>query len=346
MPINAPIEYFKAEEKFKSAKTKEEKIRALEEMLRFLPSHKGTENLRAQLRKRLAKLRAKEERKAVHKPKFSIKKEGAAQVCLIGLTNSGKSTLLKQLTGVEVEIASYPYTTKEPVIGMMDYGDVKVQLVEIPSTFSKDVMSIVRNCDGIVLVLDGRKDLNEQKDELLRILEENKIRVNEEPKDIRVEKRGSGGIEIRGEERIKGDLEEVKEILQASGYNNCLLVVNEDVTIDDIMDALDKSLVYKNAVFVVTKTQTDRVNEIKKEIWHMLELIRVYTKPRIGKVEKKPLTIPVGSTIRDMIKKLGKDGWIKTFRFARVWGSSVKHGVGKVGLDHVLEDGDVVEIHA
>jgi len=344
MPINAPIEYFKAEKKFKSAKTKEEKIEALEEMLRFLPTHKGTENLRAQLRKRLAKLRKKREVKISPKPKFSIKKEGAGQVCLIGLTNSGKSTLLKKLTGVDVEIASYPYTTKKPVVGMMEYEDVQIQLVEIPSTFSKDVMSIVRNCDSIVFVLDGTKDLIKQKEELMKVMEENKIRINEEPKDVKIEKRSYGGIEIRGEKNIKGSIEEVKEILRASGYDNCLLVVNEEVTVEDIMNALDRSLVYKNAIFVVSKIPTN-LDEIKREIWYTLGLIRVYTKPRMGEVEKKPLTLPIGSTVKDMIEKIGKKDWVKMFKFAKVWGNSVKHGVGKVGLDHVLEDGDIVEIY-
>jgi len=253
---------------------------------------------------------------------------------------------VKPLTDVEDEIADYPYTTKEPVVGMMDYEDVQIQLVEIPSTFSKDVMSIARNCDAIVFVLDGIRDLKQQKEELMKIMDENKIRINEEPKDIKIEKRGSGGIEIRGETNIKADIKEVKEILQASGYNNCLLVANEEVTIDDIMDALDRSLVYKNAIFVVTKISNTKIDEIKKEIWYMLGLIRVYTKPRMGEVEKKPLTLPIGSTVKEMMKKMGKDDWIKTFRFAKVWGKSVKHGIGKVGLDHVLEDGDIVEIHA
>ncbi|MCD6403302.1 MAG: TGS domain-containing protein [Candidatus Aenigmarchaeota archaeon] len=345
MPINAPVEYYKAEEKFKSAKNREEKIRALEEMIRYLPKHKGTENLLRDLRRRLAKLRAERETKPAPKPRFVIKKEGAGQVCLIGLTNSGKSTLLKKLTGVEVEIADHPYTTQEPKIGMMEYKDVQIQIVEIPSTFTKELMSIVRGCDGIVFVIDGEKDLFKQKEELLKIMEENRIKINEEPKDIKVERRPVGGIEIRGVKYLKGDVEEVKQILIASGYNNCVLVLNQPCTIDDIMDALDKSLVYKNAIFVVTKNEYLDVEELKEEIWKMLGLIRVYTKaPNKDKPEEKPVTLPVGSTVKDLVERLHKD-FLKHFKFAKVVGKSVKHGKGRVGLDHVLEDGDIVEIH-
>ncbi len=349
MPINAPVEYYKAEEKFKSAKTTEEKIRALEEMIRLLPKHKGVENLLRDLRRRLARLRHELEKekasKPAPKPKFYVKKEGAGQVCLIGFTNSGKSTLLKMLTGVDVEISEHPYTTTEPKVGMMKYLDVQVQLVEIPSIFTKEMMSIVRGADGIVFVLDGTQDLFKQKEELLRIMEENKIKINEEPKNIKVEKRGYGGIEIRGANYIQGNVEEVKEILESYGYKNCLLVINENVTVDDIMEALDKSLVYKPAIFVVMKVEPIDVEGIKSQIWSMLGLIRVYTKPPGKEPEERPVTLEIGSKVRDLIIKLGWEAKLKHFRYAKVFGNSVKHGVGKVGLDHELSDGDVVELH-
>jgi hypothetical protein len=344
MPINAPIEYFKAEEKFRSAKTKEEKMKALEEMIRLLPKHKGTENVLKELRRKLAKLRSQPEKKAVAKPKIIIKKEGAGQICLVGLTNSGKSTLLKQLTGVDVEIADYPYTTKEPKVGMMQYEDVQIQIVEIPSTFSNEALNVVRNSDGIILVLDGTKNLVDQKNELIRIMNDAKIKINEKPRNIKIKKRASGGIEIVNKNLIEGDVEEVKDILSASGYNNCLLVVNEKVSIDDIMNALDRSLVYKNAISVVTKNPHFSLKELKQKIWKMLGLIRVYTKSPNKEPEKKPITLPLGSTVKDVAKAIHKD-FLSHFKFARIWGSSKFPGQ-KVGLDYVLKDRDVVEIHS
>ena len=162
MPVNAGAEYFVAERKYQKAKTKEEKIAALEEMIRFAPKHKGAENLLAQLRHRLAKLKKELETKKKISKSYTIEKIGCGRVCLLGVTNSGKSSLLKALTGKQVEISDKPYTTTKPEVGMMNYEDVQIQLVEIPSTFDKDVMNIVRNCDGIVFLIDGTKDEKKQ----------------------------------------------------------------------------------------------------------------------------------------------------------------------------------------
>jgi len=171
MPVNAGPEYFVAEKKYLEARSKEEKIKALEEMIRALPKHKGSEHLLSQLKHRLKKLKEERTTKAASKPKFSIKKEGAAQVCIISLTNSGKSSLLKALTAANVEIADYPFTTKLPTVGMMNYGDVQIQLIEIPSTFDSDFMSILRTCDLILILIDSSQDVDNQTEELTKILD-------------------------------------------------------------------------------------------------------------------------------------------------------------------------------
>jgi len=171
MPVNAGPEYFVAEKRYLEAKSKEEKIKALEEMIRLLPKHKGAHNVLSQLKQRLKRLKEAKVTRATAKPKFSIKKEGAAQVCIIGLTNSGKSSLLKALTAVDVEIADYPFTTKLPVVGMMNYDDVQIQLVEIPSTFDSDFMSVLHTCDLILVLVDLSQGTN-QTEELKKILDE------------------------------------------------------------------------------------------------------------------------------------------------------------------------------
>lgn len=172
MPINATPEYFKAEEKFRSAKTKEEKILALEEMIRTAPKHKGGEHLLADLRGKLAKLKKEAEKKKGAK-KEGISKEGDAQVCLLGFTNSGKSTLLKKLTNAEPVISQHKFTTIKPEVGMMDYKGIKIQLVEIPPTFKPGHMSIARTCELICFVIKDEKERRE----LEKIKEENYIRV-------------------------------------------------------------------------------------------------------------------------------------------------------------------------
>ena len=173
MPVNAGPEYFKAEEKYLSARTREEKIAALEEMIRKVPKHKGTQVMLRQLKKRLAKLKKETSVKAKAKPKFAIRKDGAAQVCVFGLTNSGKSSLINALTNARLEVGDYKYTTKIPEVGMMDYTGVGIQLVEIPSTFTAEVMAVVRTCDLVLFVLDGTKRLKKQLGKLADVMEEN-----------------------------------------------------------------------------------------------------------------------------------------------------------------------------
>jgi len=176
MPINADVEYFIAEADYRDAKTVDEKIAALEKMIKLAPKHKGASTLLAQLKKKLSALKkesAKAKAAAKGRPKFVISKEGAAQVCILGLTNSGKSMLLRALTNARPEVGEYPYTTKTPAVGMMDYGGVKIQLVEIPATFDAESMSVVRTCDLIMLLLDATMDIDKQLDELTSLLERN-----------------------------------------------------------------------------------------------------------------------------------------------------------------------------
>jgi len=274
MPVNAPIEYYKAEEKYTSAKTKEEKILYLEEMIRLLPKHKSSENVHAQLRKKLAKIKSEKSKKMGTKPKWIIRKEGAGQVCLLGLTNSGKSTLLKELTGINADIAPYKYTTTIPQYGMMPYEDVFVQIVEIPSIFDSAGMSIVHNTDLILILLDVNKGLEMQRKELDKILK--------------------------------------------------------------------KRMTKSKKIYIITKQKVD-IEKLKKQIWDNLEKIRIYTKIPGKKKENKPIIFKQGATVKDVIKEVHKT-FLKNFRYAKIWGKSVKFSGVTVGLDHVLVDKDVVEI--
>ncbi len=171
MPVNAPPEYMKAEEKFKSSKTKEEKIAALEEMIRLMPRHHGSEAAHAQLKSRLAKLKKETVAKSGSRT-AGITKEGDAQVCIIGFTKAGKSTMLASLTGAKPAISPHPYTTTKLEVGMMDYRGAKIQLIEIPSTFNPKYMSVARTSDLIVLA-----SLRGQEKDIEAVLEDNYIRV-------------------------------------------------------------------------------------------------------------------------------------------------------------------------
>ena len=173
MPVNAGQEYFNAERKYLAARTKEEKIVALQEMIKTLPKHKGSEHQLSELKHRLAKLKKEAEvarKSGKSKPKFSIRKEGAATICLIGVTNCGKSSLLNALTNAHAEVADYPYTTKLPEVGMMQYKDVQLQIIEIPSNFDKEMLSLLEMADECVAMIDATQDIDAQREEMLKIL--------------------------------------------------------------------------------------------------------------------------------------------------------------------------------
>lgn len=292
MPINAGPQYYAAEKRYLVARTKEDKIAALEEMIRLLPKHKGTSNVLSQLRHRLARLKKETTTKATAKPRFTIKKEGAAQICIVGLTKSGKSSLLNALTNANAEVADYPYTTKEPEVGMLDYGDVQLQLVEIPSTFDSDLLSILHNCDEILMLLDGTKSLDEQGDELHSILNKN-------------------GLEDK----------------------KIIWVVNKS----DIPGHMGSVHI---GISAIDKTNLEK---LKEKLWDNLSLIRIYTKSP-GKPKDLPaIALAKNSTVKDVAKSVHKD-FVKNFKYARIF-NSTKYSGQKVGLDFVLSDLDVIEIH-
>ena len=168
MSINARPEFFQAQKNYALAKTREEKIAALEEMLSTAPSHKGAEVMRAEIKSKISKLRKQTEKRAKGRI-TNIPKEGDAQICILGLTMSGKSTLLSKMTNAKPHITGRPFTTIKPEIGVCDWEGVKFQIIEIPATFDRHHMSIAQNSDGIIMVIDAEK-ADEQRVEMLQIM--------------------------------------------------------------------------------------------------------------------------------------------------------------------------------
>ena len=308
MPINAGYEYGLAQEKLDQAKTPDEKIRALEALLSASPNHKGSERLRQEIKTKISKLREKQEKERSKKSggfSLSIKKEGAAQIVLIGLANSGKSTILNKLTGAKVEIADYAFTTKEPEIGVMDYHGVKIQAIEIPAIFEglmesdkgPSLVAMARSADLIVIVLDGTKNCEAD----LKIIENEFDKAYVALKKIRQQNTNY----------------EVKK---------CLVIVNK----------LMKSFKCPYPV--------SWVDDLKQGIWNMLGLIYVQTKLQGKKPDWPPVPLEVGSTIKTLAELVHKD-FVRNFKYARIWGKSAKHDGTNVGLEHILREGDIVEIH-
>lgn len=264
MPVNAPAEYFKAEQRFRDAKSREEKIAALEEMIRLLPRHHGSENAHAQLRAKLAKLKKETKKKTASK---GITKEGEAQICLIGYTKSGKSWLLSKLTRARPAISETPFTTKAPEVGMMDYEGVKIQIVEIPSAMEPEHASIARSCDLVVLVSKG-EDIKQ----LEELLEKHFVRV----KSIIVNPRLDPIEEIR--EKIWSALD---MILVYTKKKELPMALKKNSTVADFAARIHKDFV-KNFRFArIKRRHNDRTREIKAGLDYKLEdrdVVEIHTK--------------------------------------------------------------------
>lgn len=185
MVVNLPPQFHEKEAELKKAKTIEEKISILEEMLAIMPKHKSSEKLQALLRAKISKYKKmlEEEKKTKKKsPVPVIQKEGAGQIAICGPPNSGKSTLLSKLTNANPEIGDYPFTTKIPNVGMMDYEDIKIQIVDTPSLsteFTENwVGDILRKADSLVFLFDISTDfILEELEDSLKVLERFKIKA-------------------------------------------------------------------------------------------------------------------------------------------------------------------------
>jgi len=379
MVTNLPAEAKAKFAKYMEAKTSEEKLRALEEFLSAVPKHKGTENLVRWIRRRMAELREeieeKQQRKLGGGVSFFVEKEGAAQVILIGYTKTGKSTLLKYLTGARVEISDVPYTTKFPAIGMMPYKDIQFQLVEAPSIipegggWNTKVAGLVKNSDGVVLVLDATKDIKSQLNDIVSFLESHGITLERPRGYVNIEKSHSGGIRIVNYGKLMCTEDDVIKLLNSYRIYNAVVKIYGEVDLDYVEKTLFERTMYKPAMVLINKI--DLVNgSIRKEalpikldvplllvsavkgfnkmllgdaLFNMLNIMRIYTKPPGGEPSSKPLILKKGSTVLDVAKAIHKD-FIKRFAYARVWGSSVKYPGQRVGLDHILSDGDIIEI--
>ncbi|MFH0752259.1 MAG: GTPase, partial [archaeon] len=367
MPINASHEYFAAEKKFHLAQTPVEKLKALEEMLKTAPSHKGAEVLRSELKQRLSKLRSQIEKQSQQKSKgynISVKKEGSAQVAIVSITNAGKSLLLSKLTNAKPEIAEHEYTTRKIEMGVLDYEGIKIQLIEIPA-IHKDFaykgrgptyFSIIRNVDLIVIILDLTKDIEEQKKLIEEEFEKAQIKLNKEEPPIIINKNASGGITILGKAHFEGSNEDIMKLLRDSGVHNAEIEFYEKATIEDLTEALNDSIAYKTAIYVYNKTDLvkhkegisakteEGLNTLQTRIWKKLGMIKVFTKMPGKKKNYPPVALDSGSSIRDMAAFVHKD-FVKKFKFARIWGKSARFDGQTQGLEHELKDDDVVELH-
>ena len=365
------------------ARTKEEKLQALMEFLSAVPKHKGTEKLVMQVRRQIARLREEIEReKAARRrgggaPSFFVEKEGDVQLVLLGLPNSGKSTLFKALTGLEVACGEAPFETEKPQPGMMEWEGLHVQLVDTPSLVPSEssprnsqILALAYNADALAIVVDATQDPLAQLEFVERLLRARGVVLREEEKRATIERRSSGGISVVGG-RLNPS--EVAALLRDYGIYHALVRLSDNATLDDVEAAVLELTAYKPAAVIVTKTEKapgaaaevasaarglkvlefgfEASNALREELGRFLleklNLIRVYTRnPKSGEVSAKPLVIRRGARVED-VARIIHSRLYKEFKYALIWNERrLKFSPVKVGRDFLLDDMDVVEIVA
>jgi len=324
MPANLTPVYYEAEDRFRKAATNEEKIAALEEMLSVMPKHKGTDGLRADLRRKLSQLKeAPAPKKAGAHDIFHVPRSGAGQVVLVGLPNTGKSSILAALTKAKVIVADFPFATQVPVPGMVRYEDIQIQLVDMPPITADysapGQIGTYRNCDIIAVVIDLSQDIEEQCLILLDFLESRKLLIDE--KTPAVDAQGN----ILGKKAVcfctKADL------APAGAFESA-------------KKSFDKPIEY-----LKLSTQTpEGLDKLGELLFRQLNIIRIYAKPPGKPADmESPFTLPVGTTVQDLALAIHRE-LAQKLKSARIWGTGVYDGQS-VHLTHVLHDKDIVELH-
>jgi len=327
MPANLTPQYLDAELKFKQAKNTPEKIKALEVMMAVIPKHKGTERLRGQLKSRMAKLKEELQRRpAVGKAEqaYNVKREGAAQVVLLGLPNSGKSSLLSQVTHASSDVADYPFTTQKPIPGMMKFENLQIQLVDTPPVqldhIEPGFPNLIRNADGLLLLVDLTEDPVFQMEILFEVLNDMKIKgAGKGPAptpDV-------GWVSLRA--LLVGNKCEVKNGMEA--YRRLE---------NHFQDAFP--------ILPISAEGGMNLDELREEIYQILNIVRVYTKtPGKEAVLTEPVILKKGSTVEEVALSVHKD-FVARLRYAKVWGSGKFDGQ-MVKRHYVVNEGDVIELH-
>jgi ribosome-interacting GTPase 1 len=329
MPANLPPDYKVAEQRFREAKSTDDKIAALQEMMAIIPKHKGTDKIRADLRRRLSKLKTEQEQghRKGHRggPSYHIPKEEAPQVILIGTPNTGKSTIVDATTNATPEIGNYPFTTRTPLPAMMPYEDVHIQLVDVPP-LSPDhtdtwLPEMIRNADAALLVVDLSAD--DCVDMLLFVRE----------------KLASKGIRLSA-------VHDPAETELPRNVKPTLIVANklDSPNANENLEFLREVIGDEFEIFPICAVMGKGIPELKKRLYEFLNVVRIYSKiPGKNADLKKPFVVPRGSTVIDVARKIHRE-FGDHLKSARVWGSGKFDGQ-VVDRDHVVEDGDILEIH-
>ncbi len=317
VPANLTPQYREAEQLLRQARSAQDKAAALEEMLRVIPKHKGTEKLQADLKKRLSKLTKKATAaspRSGYRPFHQIDREGTGRVVVCGPPNSGKSELVDRLTTARPEVADYGFTTRRPLSGMMEFEDIQVQLIDTPPldpvTLESWMLQLIKQSDVVLLVFDVNDlELLEQTDFILSLFSD-------------------------------------KGVLSAGGPRLVVLTSKMDVPgADESLEVWEDLFSEQIHHQPFTSRNPAVVEKLRRKLFRCLDVVRFYTKRPGHSVEpgSEPFLLKKGATVIEAAGCVHKD-FARNFRFARIWRSQNREGQ-MIDQHEEVKDGDLLEIH-
>ncbi|MDR3619408.1 MAG: 50S ribosome-binding GTPase [Paludisphaera borealis] len=330
MPANLPPQYLKAELEYRALANPGDRLEKLRELYRMLPKHKGTEKLQSDLKQKMSRLKDEIEGAGPgakkQGPSHRLPHEGAGRIVLVGPPNAGKSAILAALTNAKPEIAAYPFTTRAPQPGILDYHGVAVQLIDLPA-ISPDfleswVPGMIRSADAAILAADLASD------------------DVAEGLDAALDRLAAERVQLVGELPFDDDDESTRHVKTVMAATKI-----------DAPGAADRLEIVREwfgtrfPVLPVSAESGEGLETLREAAYHSLGLLRIYTKiPGRPADRTKPFTVPIGSTVLDLAREVHRD-FESSLKFAKIWGSGVFDGQS-VKRDHELHDGDIVELHA
>lgn len=342
MPANLTPEFLAARERYYRASTPQERLKALQEMLRTIPKHKGTDKMQADIKRRISRLKddlQQQARSGKSQPFWIIDRQGAGRLVLVGPANVGKSAFMRATTNATPEVAPYPYTTQQPLPGMVPYQNVQFQLIDMPPFVPGHpgwMLEVIRTADIIMIMQDlGDDDILEKTDSTLGLLLD--AGLNLVPPGLRAADHPAD-LEIADDELFQDpNLRKaiiVANKLDADGAEERLLMLQE----------LCASRNIELPLHAISAQENINIAELKADIFEYLDIVRIYTKAPGQKPDfSEPTVVPRGTTIIEAAGLIHKD-FVEQLKYARVWGKKTFDGQ-RVPSDYILEDEDIVEFH-